>query len=63
MNFSYSHSENEYKGLTVERVKREEVFEHLSDAEAREVIELLEKYSINLFPFTVRQKELIEQKQ
>lgn len=50
MNSSYANSENEYKGLTVERIKREEVFKCLSDKEAEIMISVLEKYSINMFP-------------
>ena len=50
MHSSYSHKANGYRGLTVERVKREEVFEHLTDEEAQNVIQVLEKYSIQMFP-------------
>jgi hypothetical protein len=50
MHYSPSNKANGYKGLTVERVKREEIFENLSDEELHHVIRVLEKYSIQMFP-------------
>lgn len=56
MNPLYSNRKNKYRGLTVDRIKREQMFENLTDREVRTVITILEKYSIGMFPEYARSR-------